>query len=359
MSPAGEGPARLVSPERDGRSSTVIRAPNHLGDVVMALPALAEAGADVMVVRGLAPILEMADLPGAVIPLDRGLRGFLAAVGTLRRRGYGRGSLLSASFSAAWLLRWGGVGRLRGTATDGRTVLLSDAIDPAELRGMHRVDAFRVLLGLRPSGEPRPHRLRAPSLRMEEWRGVIGAGSSGGRPLVALLPGSNAPARRWPADRFGSLGRALATDSTVIVLGGPAERALTARVAAAVPGAVDLGGRTDLFDLAAVLAISDVAVTNDSGPMHLAGALRTPTVSLWGSSDPAEVRQLGAPDARVEGPTLPCRPCRRNECERRGAGTLLPDAHEECMRTIETDAVLSAVRASLTGSGPCRTGAAP
>jgi ADP-heptose:LPS heptosyltransferase len=131
------------------------------------------------------------------------------------------------------------------------------------------------------------------------------------------------------------------------VLGGPGEAELTAAVSAGAPGALDVGGRTDLVDLAAVLSLCDLVVTNDTGPMHLAGAVGTPTVSLWGPSDPSEVRQVGAPDTRVTGPELPCKPCYRNHCGRRGAGTLLADAHEECMRLIEIRDVLGAVAAKL------------
>jgi ADP-heptose:LPS heptosyltransferase len=134
-------------------------------------------------------------------------------------------------------------------------------------------------------------------------------------------------------------------------MGGAGEADLTGRVAAAASGALDLGGRTDLVDLAALLSLCDLVVTNDTGPMHLAGAVGTPTVSLWGPSDPREVRQVGAPDVRVTGPGLPCKPCYRNDCARRGPGTLLADAHEECMRLIEVDDVMRAVEAALARGG--------
>ena len=326
----------------------IIRAPNHLGDVVAALPAIVEAGCDVLVVRWLAPVLEMGGVPGEIVPFDRGLAGFRRAAAELRRRGYAEGVLLSAAFSAAWLFRWGGVRHLRGTATDGRSPLLSERVRPETLRPHHRIDAYRLLLGLEaaaPDAPPRPHRITPPADRIARWRGRIPAG---GGPLVGLFPGAHAPARRWPAERFVKLaGGVHQAGARIVVLGGPAERDLTARVAAAAPGALDTGGRTDLFDLAALLSLCDLVVTNDTGPMHLAGAVGTPTVSLWGPSDPEEVRQVGAPDFRVTGPELPCKPCYRNRCGRHGAGTLLPDAHEECMRLIEVDSVIAAVEAAL------------
>ena len=103
------------------------------------------------------------------------------------------------------------------------------------------------------------------------------------------------------------------------------------------PARVDAGGATDLPGLAALLSVCQLVVTNDTGPMHLAGAVGTPTVTLWGPSDPAEVCPVGARDAQVTGAPLPCKPCFKNECPRSGAGTLLPEAHEECMRLIKVD----------------------
>ena len=337
----------------EGAPHRVIRAPNHLGDVVAALPAIVADGSDVLVVRWLAPILEMAAIGGEVIPFDRGPAGFLRAASELRRRGYAAGVLLTPSFSAAWLFRWAGVRHLRGTATDGRSVLLRERVRPETLWPHHRIDAYRLLLGAEPSSEggaPRAHRLTAPEERVALWRGRPPTGTG---PLVGIFPGAHAPARRWAAERFTELAsRVAGVGARVVVLGGASEAALTARVAAAAPGAVDLGGRTDLADLAALLSLCDLVVTNDTGPMHLAGAVGTPTVTLWGPSDPHEVRQVGAPDVRLTGPSLPCKPCYRNHCGRRGAGTILTDAHEECMRLIEVDAVVAAVEAALGQGAP-------
>jgi heptosyltransferase-2 len=326
----------------------IVRAPNHLGDVVAALPALVADGSDVLVLRWLAPIVEMAGGAGEVLPFDRGVGGFARAARELRARGCRDGVLLTPAFSAAWLFRAGGVRRLRGTATDGRSPLLADRVPAEALRPFHRINAYKLLLGQDPTGEPRAHRLTPDAARRERWRAAVGSV----RPVVGVVPGSNAPARRWPVDRFAALAASLAEGGArVVVMGAAGEASLTARVAGAVPSALDAGGRTDLADLAALLSVCDLVVTNDTGPMHLAGSVGTPTVSLWGSSDPDEVRQLGSPDARVTGAALPCKPCRRNHCARRGQGTLLEHAHEECMRLIEVEAALAAVRSAL-GRGP-------
>lgn len=315
----------------------------------MALPALAADGSDVFVVRWLAPLLEMANLRGEVVAFDRGFAGWRRAASRLRRAGYEEGVLLTPSFSAAWLFRWGGVRRLRGTIGDARTWLLADPVSRDALRGHHRINQYKLLMGQDHSADARNHALTPPEDKVEEWRRRLGPD----RPVVGLFPGSNAPARRWPAARFGDVGCALAAQGAlVVVLGGPGERALTRAVADVVPGAVDAGGATDLPGLAAVLSVCHLVVTNDTGPMHLAGAVGAPTVTLWGPSDPAEVCPVGARDARVTGTPLPCQPCFRNECPRSGTGTLLAEAHEECMRLINVDAVVNTAATLLDEARP-------
>lgn len=337
-----------MPPDARGRRR-VVRAPNHLGDVVMALPAMAEDGSDVMVRAWLAPLVRMAGLPGAVLPLDSGWSGWRRAAAALRRQRYPRGVLLTPSFSAAWLFRWGGVKRLRGTATDGRSWMLGERIPREALVGHHRVNQYRLLLGQDVTGAPEYPSLVPPREAMEAWQARL----DGEGPLVGLFPGSNASSRRWPVARFAEVARALVGRGVrVVAMGSAGERALTARVAEAAPGVVDAGGGTDVQGLAALLAMCDLVVTNDTGPMHLAAAVGAPTLTLWGPSDPAEVAPQGSGHARVEGPPLPCRPCFKNQCPRSGPGTFLTDGHEECMHLIETKQVLSAASALLEGSEP-------
>jgi len=311
----------------------------------MALPAMAADGSDVVVVEGLAPVLGMAGLSGEILPIRRGLRGFRRATKLLRRRRYGEGVLLTPSFSSAWLFRCGAVRRLRGTSTDGRSFLLRDRVPSERLRGRHRSLQYRMLLGQPAGGPPCRHPLRAPPGVIARWR--AGLRPAGAR-LVAIFPGSRAPARRWPVRRFAGVAKALRQDGlTVVVLGGPEERAWTARVTDTAPGALDLGGATDLVDLVAVLSLCDLLVTNDTGPMHLAGAVGAATLTLWGPSDPEEVAPVGGRDVRISGPRLPCIPCRRNVCPRFGRGEVLRRARGECMALIEEERVIDAARSVL------------
>lgn len=327
----------------------MVRAPNHLGDVVMALGVLQELDADVVVAASLVPLLSMGGVGGRILPFRRSAAGWFRTLEFLRAERYQEGLLLSGAFSAALLFRLAGVSRIRGMDSDGRRLLLTDPIPMDRLRGNHRVNNFRMMAGLPPLDPLRPAPIAPPLVEVERWRDILG----GGEPRVALFPGANAPARRWNPDRFAAVARALAREGVrVLVLGGPGERRLTARVAGDTPGVEDLGGRTDLTGLAAVLSLVRLLVTNDTGPMHLAAAVGTPTLTLWGSSDPAEVHPLGAEDRRVQAPSLPCAPCKKNHCPRSGIGTRLPSARNECMELIATEVVLAAVREVMAGGRP-------
>lgn len=334
---------------------TVVRAPNHLGDVVLALPALAAAGGDIVVVEPLAPVVAMMDdLPGEVIPYRRGVRGFWRAAAHLRRRGYDRGALLTRSLGAALLFAVAGVGRQRGTATDGRSVLLREAVDPDELRGRHRALRYLHLVGRPAEGPPPAPRLDVPPRETRRWRRRLADGGEGEggrrRSVVGLVPGSRAPSRRWDPSRFAAVGSALSGDgAAVAVFGAPDEEALTRRVAGGVPGAVDVGGETTLPELAAALAACDLVVSNDTGPMHLAAAVETPTVALFGAGDPGETGVLGTGHTVLAHAELFCVPCVENECPRSGEGAILADAHEECMALITVEEVVAAARHTLAG----------
>ena len=300
-------------------SGAIVRAPNHLGDVVLALPALRAAAADVLVRAHLAPLLQLAGLAGRIIPFD----GITAATRALRQGRYEKGVLLAPSFSSALIFALGGVAARRGTDTDGRRLLLTDAVPAKSFVGVHRAKQYMALVGSPvAAGAVVIPRLDIPRPKHE------------GR-VVGVFPGGNAPSRRWEPARFAELVRRLAKrGNRVVVFGGPAERELTARVAGDV--AVDLGGQTDLAQLAAGIASCDLLVTNDTGPLHLAGAVGTPTVSLWGAGDPAVTGPLGASYRMLRHPELDCVPCTKNDCP------LAVDRYR-CLTLITVDDVEAAI----------------
>ncbi|HAR31113.1 MAG TPA: lipopolysaccharide heptosyltransferase II, partial [Gammaproteobacteria bacterium] len=117
----------------------------------------------------------------------------------------------------------------------------------------------------------------------------------------------------------------------VWLLGSGKDRPLTGAIAAAAPGAVDLGGRTSLAEAVDLLALARVVVSNDSGLLHVAGALGRPVVGLYGSSSPDFTPPLGA-RAVVLAEDLPCRPCFAREC---------PLGHLRCLEELSPDRVVA------------------
>lgn len=318
-------------------SRPVVRAPNHLGDFVMALPALyAARPAAVVVARWLEPLARLAGFE--TLPFDRGGRALLQASLELRRRRFGRGILLTPSFSSALMFRLGGVRLRRGTDTDHRGALLTTIVDRKLLAHHHRSSMYVLLAtGELPADRPVP-KLPVGAEARSQFRELAGTGA----PLIGIVPGSNAPSRIWPAERFAEVARELAgRDARVAVFGSAAERERTATVAGGV--AIDLGGRTDPAVLAAGLAECSIVISNDTGPLHLAAAVGTPTVSLWGAGNPAET---GPPEGHVilRDTRLPCLECVRNVCPRNGPGTILDRAHMECMHLLTPAQVVAAIR---------------
>lgn len=326
----------------------VVRAPNHLGDLCLALPALHRAAAGAVVVRRhLVPLLELARLPSRIVPLDPGPGGMFRCAAELRHAGFRRGVLLTPSLSAALIFRLAALPERRGTRTDHRGPLLTEAVSPEALAGLHRATAYVVLVcQTAPPELPRP-KLELSDARRGAWRALVGEET---RDAIGVFPGGNASSRRWDPDRFRELVQRLADDGhRVIVFGGPAERDLTREVAG--DRGLDMGGLTDLPLLAAGLADCRVLVTNDSGPMHLAAAVGTPTVSLWGAGNPRETCPLGPGHRMVRHAELPCVPCVKNRCPRSGRGTFLDEADRECLALVTVDEVHHAVERVLEETG--------
>ena len=110
-----------------------------------------------------------------------------------------------------------------------------------------------------------------------------------GRPLAIVHPGASVSEKRWPGEAFGRVAEALVRQGYAVAVTGRAqEKELTQRVSGLASGAVDLGGRTDLSVLIALVARASIVVSNDTGPAHLAYALRTLSATIFGPSTDME-----------------------------------------------------------------------
>jgi len=280
--------------------------------------------------------------------------GLLGLGRRLRRERPDAALLLPNSFRSALLARLAGAGRRVGYRRYGRGVLLSAGLPaPPAKPPVPALDYYRRLaawaLGVREI-DPRMELFVTDADRAEAARHLDGVA----RPYAVLCPGASKAAKRWPAPRFAAVANGLAGQGlAVVATGAPAERPLLAEVARAAKATVhDLAARgVTMGGLKAVIAGAALCVTNDTGPRHVAAALETPVVTLFGPTD-HRWTSIDCPRERIllAQPFLP--------------DTLVADDHpRSCAITrIPVSDVLSAARQLLDASRPAAPpgpGAAP
>ncbi|SHG49775.1 heptosyltransferase-2 [Kaistia soli DSM 19436] len=347
-------------PDRDETSPILIVGPAWVGDMVMAA-SLVEAvrrrwpgrAVDMLAPPSSLPIATLIDGVERTLPLalghgELGLADRWKIGRGLRDRGYGTAIILPRAFKAAIAPFAAGIPERIGYAAEGRSLLLTDARPDRERKTARTIDRFVALAGPRglPSVSPRPV-LRMPRRPARELETRLGIDLS--VPSIAFCPGAEyGPSKRWPAEKFAGLARIAHQDGyRVRLFGGPKDQPITAEIAAksGVP-LDDLAGRTSLVEAASLLSIADVVVSNDTGLMHVAGALDRPLVVLYGSSS-EKLTPPTAPNSEALSLELSCRPCFERTCP---LGTLA------CLEGIEPAAVFAAVRrvaaAALSMPGP-------
>jgi lipopolysaccharide heptosyltransferase I len=191
-----------------------------------------------------------------------------------------------------------------------------------------------------------PPEARARLARELEHAGV----GTRGRPLAVLVPGTIWETKHWHVDGFAGVGRRLLDAGFDVVLAGTARDLPRSRaIAAASPGVYDLSGRTSVAGLVALIERAAICVTNDSGSMHIAVAVGTPVVSVFGPTNPVWIGPYGQPDAVVSA-GVSCAGCylrRLSDCPR----------DHLCMRAVTSEMVIERVErvlGDLTTTGASR-----
>jgi heptosyltransferase-2 len=280
----------------------------------------------------------VADLPRGRIALARQM----ALAARLKREGYGGALVMPRTWKSALAPFLAGIPERTGFFGEGRLLLLND-LRFGEWKLPRTIDRCAALALPRdatlPPAWPLPE-LKVPAGAVAAWqrnRGLAG----GDGPIVALAPGSVAPARRWPANAYAALSRRLLADGCdVWVLGGPSEKALAAEIVGDSK-ARDLTG-SDIRDAILALASAGAAIANDSGLLHVAAALGTPSIGIFGPMTAALWAPLNPLAAVMEiNSGLPCRPCNENVCRL---------GHHRCLRDIGPDAVFAAARDALAAA---------
>jgi lipopolysaccharide heptosyltransferase II len=326
----------------------IVRAPNWLGDAVMALPALEavrRAYADrtvVLAARGsVAPLFEedTPARPDQILVVDDEHES-----ARLREARADAILLLPNSFASAWRAQRAGIAERWGYRAGGRGWMLTRAV--ARPRGrVHHIAYYQALvrgLGIE-TGDAMPRIAARPQTR-ENADALLGThGVPAGATLVGFAPGAAyGHAKRWPPDRIAAVIAGLrARGAAAVLVGAAADRDTARAIESALPPGtpvVDLVGRTTLRQLVGVVARCAAFVSNDSGAMHVAAALGVPLTAIFGPTDERVTSPGGRADVvDVIARDVFCRPCLLREC---------PIDHR-CMKRIDVDTVLQSIAGHL------------
>jgi len=335
----------------EGVRRVLIRSANWVGDAVMSLPAVASvcrgvprAEVTILAKPWVGDLFSPFSGVHRVIPylspgVHGGIKGRWRLAQDLKKGRFDLALHLPNSFDSALLSFMAGIPRRAGYGTDGRGILLTHRVpvDGKVKRG-HQVEYYLHLirsLGLQ-AGSDIPS-LQVPQAWIPDADAVLKSAGGGEGPFVGLSPGSQyGSAKEWFPERFGELGRRISGElgGHLLILGSAGDRVAASPILRIVgPKAADLTGKTTLGQAMAIIARCRVFVTNDSGLMHVAAALRVPLVAIFGSTDPSRTGPLGA-TSRVIYKGLSCAPCLKTKCPQK----------RECMEAITVEEVFEEVK---------------
>jgi heptosyltransferase II len=315
-----------------GIERILIRGTNWIGDVIMTLPAVAAVrkrwpGARISVLAKpwVSEIYRLSPDVDEIIDFQEpgrhaGARGKLRLAGELRRAPFDCAILLQNAIEAAIIARLAGIPLRAGYNSDGRGLLLTHSVRRTKaVRQIHQIDYYLEMvraLGCTPTERSvQLHPGNDYDDVTEKLFKEYGIGA--GRTLIGLAPGAAyGPAKMWFPERFAAVVDRLIDDTgaQAILLGSVGDKECTAAVARnARHFLTDIAGKTNLKEAIALISRCALFLSNDSGLMHVAGALGIPTVAIFGSTNPITTSPVGEKSIVIHR-DVPCSPCLKPVC---------------------------------------------
>jgi lipopolysaccharide heptosyltransferase I len=294
--------------------------PSALGDIIHSLPVLAllaekfpEAEIHWVVAKGLHTVFENHPMISKLWIIDKNRWKKLEAVKeTFQEISALRRNLKAEKFDCVidlqGLFRTGLIAKFTGSkcrigfkkAREGAPMFYTDKID-VEWEGIHAVDRYLKLL--EPLGCT-PDKVKFLFAPFEENISILKELPS---EFAVIAPSAGKAANRWPAERFGELASRL--DLPSIIVSNQADAKIAEKVVAASDGkAISIAGRTSIMELVAVIKKSKFFISNDTGPMHIAAALKIPVFAIFGPANPIRTGPYGDIHTIIR-KELPCSPC--------------------------------------------------
>jgi heptosyltransferase-2 len=328
----------------------IVRMPNWIGDLVMATPVLSDLRRAYPKARITAmcrsPICELLKEDPEIDELFCFSKssGFSRRaerrdiIEKLRKGGYDLGILLTHSFSSAWWFWLGKVQNRLGYECNGRKLLLTHSLPfPQNIQNQHLVVTYKMLLApLELPVTDTPPRLYLAPREVSNARLLLRQqGIPDGTLIVGINPGATyGSAKCWLPERFREVTERLLNDKDIYIVyfGDQVTTHLVKEICAGLPPrVVNLAGLTTLRELTGLISNCDVILTNDSGPMHIADAIGTPSVALFGSTN--EVVTGPYRSGTVIHKHVECSPCYQRTCP----------IDFRCMKRIEANEVYDAI----------------
>lgn len=319
---------------------------NWIGDALMSMPALQawrranpSVRLSLLVKSQLAPLWQLHTAPNAVLEYQESWPVMRAAARAIRSEVPSRAVIFPNSFRSALLPFLGRVPERVGRRGRWRRALLTEALAPPESSPSHQALEYYDLMGLpRPPGGSEYPELTIP---VSAQQGVEVRLRDLPRPLLGIMPGaSRGPAKRWPVAHFAALAKRWCADAGggILLMGAPGDAAAADVIIKAAGCGINLAGKTSLVDWAASVEACDIVVSNDSGGMHLAAALRRPVVALFGATDPRVTGPLGPRVCVVQDEGVRARSIGRTdvEAEKRLAAISPERVYRELLRLFDT-----------------------
>lgn len=327
----------------------LVRAPNWIGDAVMAIPTLSalrarfpESRITLLAKPQVAALFEhhpvidrlwVYESPGR----HAGLAGLWRLVRSIREGRFDLAFLLQNAFEAALITAAAGIPERVGYAADGRRFLLTKSLDKKSAP-FHQREAYLHLMnwvGLKNEFERRPFLVITEKERQSAADLLLAEGIARWEPVIGINPGAAyGSSKRWDAARFAAAADRLLEryPARAVIFGGPAEVAIAEEVRRNMKHpAVIVAGKTTVRMMMALIARCRLFITNDSGPMHIASALGVPVVAVFGPTNPDATSPAGADDLIVRN-KVDCAPCTHREC---------PIDHR-CMTGVSSEEVVEA-----------------
>jgi heptosyltransferase II len=316
----------------EGIERVLIRGTNWIGDVIMTLPAVAavrrtwpRARIVILAKPWVAEVYRLSPDVDEVILFEEpgrhaGITGKWRLAGELRRNRFDCAILLQNAIEAAIIARLAGIPLRVGYNSDGRGALLTHSVRRTpEIRRVHQIDYYLAMVAaVGCLAADRDVRLSPGSdYAATAERLLTQYGLEPNRPLIGIAPGAAyGPAKKWFPERFAAVADRLIDDTggQAVLFGSAGDRESTTAVAqSARHPLTDIAGKTSLREAIAVIARCNLFLANDSGLMHVAGALGIPTVAVFGSTNPAATSPAGERSVVIRH-NVECAPCLKPVC---------------------------------------------